>query len=96
MIVHDGVQNEAKQEQDRGGEQDRQGDGQSSDQADIQNDMKNLDELLSFINGTDAGKGDTHQPSSKAAKRARQKQRKVIIFSSITSNVFGFEYFYIS
>ena len=41
---------------------------------------KGLDELLHFINGTDTQKGETIEEkalSAKAAKRARQKQRKV-------------------
>lgn len=41
---------------------------------------KGLDELLLFINGTDTQKGETIEEkalSAKAAKRARQKQRKV-------------------
>ncbi|XP_070210896.1 protein FAM193A-like isoform X3 [Littorina saxatilis] len=61
--------NEAKQ--DRGGL-----DGHSEAQHASVN-MKNLDELLNFINGTDSdgAKGDPQQ-SSRAAKRARQKQRK--------------------
>ena len=37
---------------------------------------KGLEELINFINGTDGSVGDK-QHSAKAAKRARQKQRKV-------------------
>ena len=39
--------------------------------------MKNLDELLNFINGTDSDGAKADNQSSRAAKRARQKQRKV-------------------
>ena len=37
---------------------------------------KGLEELIKFINGTDGSAGEK-QHSAKAAKRARQKQRKV-------------------
>ena len=39
-----------------------------------------LDELLHFINGTDTRKEEEKVLSAKAAKRARQKQRKVCRF----------------
>ena len=74
MSVSNGVlQNEAKQ--DRGSS-----DGQSEAKHAPVN-MKNLDELLNFINGTDSdgAKVDSNQ-SSRAAKRARQKQRKVSVW----------------
>ena len=38
--------------------------------------QKGLDELVRFINGSTL---EEHKKSSKAAKRARQKQRKVCI-----------------
>jgi len=38
--------------------------------------MMDVDQLLEFINGTDTNK--TTKTSRKAAKRARQKQRKVV------------------
>lgn len=45
---------------------------------------KGLDGLLSFINGTDKdsqGKGRDKDVTAKAAKRARQKQKKVCYFT---------------
>lgn len=42
-----------------------------------------LDELLHFINGTDTRKEEEKVLSAKAAKRARQKQRKVSNFYSL-------------
>ena len=69
-------QNEAKQ--DGGSSEDHSGPQHSTVS------MKNLDELLKFINGTDSegSKADSQQ-SSKAAKRARQKQRRVSGFSTL-------------
>lgn len=39
--------------------------------------MKGLEELLRFINGTEESKKEEKAQSSKAAKRARRKQRLV-------------------
>ena len=40
---------------------------------------KGLEGLLSFINGTDDGQDQSKKDKAKAAKRARQKQKKVSI-----------------
>lgn len=41
-------------------------------------DNRSIDDLLEFINEQE---GDSHKTSSKAAKRKRRKQRKVVIFN---------------
>ncbi|XP_041368374.1 protein FAM193A-like [Gigantopelta aegis] len=47
-------------------------DGMANDSDPLE--MKGLEELLRFINGTDMGQGE-EKPSAKASKRARRKQR---------------------